>query len=104
MYTNKCCTASTLVFFLSLYWILSSSSQTSRYTSKACRLQVPFALKTYLWKVPSIQIAEKYENKKKSKCFENIILPTTVLFGPKAQIQAHSGGTVKFARAHWDSP
>lgn len=31
-------------------------------------------------------------------------LPTTDLFGPKAQIQADSGGTVKFARAHWDSP
>lgn len=33
-----------------------------------------------------------------------IIIPITELLGPNAQMHAHSGGTVKFARAHWDSP
>lgn len=31
-------------------------------------------------------------------------LPITELFGPNAQMHAHSGGTVIFARAHCDSP
>ena len=31
----------------------------------------------------------------------NSILPITEFFVPKAQIQAHSGGTVNVARAHW---
>lgn len=31
-------------------------------------------------------------------------VPITELLGPKAQTQAHSGGTVKFASAHWESP
>lgn len=30
--------------------------------------------------------------------------PITELLGPKAQIQAHSGGTVNFAKAHCESP
>ena len=31
-------------------------------------------------------------------------IPITEFFDPKAHTQAHSGGTTKFARAHWESP
>jgi len=32
-----------------------------------------------------------------------VILPITVFRDPNAHIQAHSGGTVKLAKAHCDS-
>lgn len=39
-----------------------------------------------------------------SKIINHKYVPITELLEPNAQIQAHSGGTVKLARAHCDSP
>lgn len=93
----------------------------SRYTSKASRLQFPSWVKTYLWNVPSTHIAERDEKDtftnwdlllslltktNKGNSIYKTDSPMTELtflevFFPKAQMQAHSAGTVKLARDHW---
>lgn len=100
----------------------SSSSQMSRKTSKASRLQLPSGLKTYLWKVPSTHTAAGWGGETGTisgilgvpadfffwggggaACYS----PTTELGlrppRPKAQRQGASAGTVKLASDHCDS-
>ena len=51
------------------------------------RLQFPSGVKTYFWKLPSVQMAKTLEE----------------FCPPKAQMQAHSDRTVNLANDHCDS-
>lgn len=67
----------------------SSSSQISRYTSKASLLQFPSGVKTYLWNVPSTQMAAGGESERRTLMVTSHMTAATFLLRQNILCASH---------------